>query len=144
MLRFRFPRATGPVVGPTAEEAPLRAELYTAEQMVQHGTSLAATHQIASKRGPERLRARLADNGKTLRTICARLARSVSASGRVTPGAEWLLDNFYLIEEEIGTATRHLPPATAASCRVCALGRALGSRVSTTSPLRRWRTATGV
>src|SRR4051812_47902718 len=109
MLRFRLPRATGPVVRPTAEEAPLRAELYTAEQMVQHGTSLAATHQIASRRGPERLRARLADNGRTLRTICARLARSVSASGRVTPGAEWLLDNFYLIEEEIGTATRHLP-----------------------------------
>src|SRR6185295_124187 len=28
---------------------------------------------------------------------------------RVTPAGEWLLDNFYLIEEEIRTAKRHLP-----------------------------------
>ena len=28
---------------------------------------------------------------------------------RVTPAAEWLLDNFYLIEEQIRTARRHLP-----------------------------------
>src|SRR6185436_1782526 len=27
----------------------------------------------------------------------------------VTPAAEWLLDNFYLIEEQIHTARRHLP-----------------------------------
>ena len=29
--------------------------------------------------------------------------------GYVTPAAEWLLDNFYLIEEEIRIARRHLP-----------------------------------
>ena len=29
---------------------------------------------------------------------------------RVTPAGEWLLDNFYLIEEEVRTAKRHLPP----------------------------------
>ena len=28
---------------------------------------------------------------------------------RITPAAEWLLDNFYLIEEQIRTAKRHLP-----------------------------------
>src|SRR6185369_14343838 len=28
---------------------------------------------------------------------------------RVTPAAEWLLDNFHLIEEQIRTARRHLP-----------------------------------
>jgi hypothetical protein len=27
----------------------------------------------------------------------------------VTPASEWLLDNFYLIEEQIRTAKRHLP-----------------------------------
>ena len=28
---------------------------------------------------------------------------------RIAPAAEWLLDNFYLIEEQIRTARRHLP-----------------------------------
>ena len=27
----------------------------------------------------------------------------------ITPAAEWLLDNYYLIEEQIRTAQRHLP-----------------------------------
>ena len=30
---------------------------------------------------------------------------------RIAPAAEWLLDNFYLIEEQIRTARRHLPPS---------------------------------
>ncbi|MFA7299979.1 MAG: glucoamylase family protein [Sideroxydans sp.] len=33
----------------------------------------------------------------------------ISAGKRVTPAAEWLLDNFYLIEEQIQIARRHLP-----------------------------------
>ncbi|HEX5338864.1 MAG TPA: glucoamylase family protein [Gallionella sp.] len=33
----------------------------------------------------------------------------ISAGKRVTPAAEWLLDNFYLIEEQIQIAKRHFP-----------------------------------
>ena len=33
----------------------------------------------------------------------------MTANRRITPAAEWLLDNFYLIEEQIRTARRHLP-----------------------------------
>jgi len=33
----------------------------------------------------------------------------VKADRRVTPAGEWLLDNFYLIEEQIRTARRHFP-----------------------------------
>ena len=42
--------------------------------------------------------------------VCALLTRSAEMQRRVTPAGEWLLDNFYLIEEEIRTAKRHLPP----------------------------------
>lgn len=38
-------------------------------------------------------------------TIAARQKR------RIAPAAEWLLDNFYLIEDQIRTARRHLPPS---------------------------------
>ena len=36
-------------------------------------------------------------------------AEAVKANRRITPPGEWLLDNFYLIEEQIRTARRHLP-----------------------------------
>ena len=39
--------------------------------------------------------------------ICSTVA--VTANRRIAPAAEWLLDNFYLIEEQIRTAKRHLP-----------------------------------
>ena len=34
---------------------------------------------------------------------------AVAAGRYVTPASEWLLDNFYLLEEQIRTARRHLP-----------------------------------
>ena len=39
--------------------------------------------------------------------IC--LTAAVKASHRIAPAGEWLLDNFYLLEEQIRTAKRHLP-----------------------------------
>jgi cyclic beta-1,2-glucan glucanotransferase len=91
------------------EAPPLRAELYSADQMEQHGKDLAAAHRIASGRGPDQLLTRLGDNEDRLVEIRALLAAAVAANRRITPGAEWMLDNFHLVEEQIRTAKRHLP-----------------------------------
>ncbi|MBK8121855.1 MAG: cyclic beta 1-2 glucan synthetase [Sulfuritalea sp.] len=91
------------------EEAPLRAELFSGDQMEQHRKALAATHTLAPGRAPDRLLARLADNESVLVGVCRRLTEAVGAKHRLTPTGEWLLDNFYLIEEQIRTAKRHLP-----------------------------------
>ena len=93
-----------PVDGP-----PLRAELFTAEQMAQHGRALAALHKRRDSPGPDRLLARLADNDAILAKTCGLLMATVKADQRLTPAAEWLLDNFYLIQEQIRTARRDLP-----------------------------------
>ena len=37
------------------------------------------------------------------------LSEAVKANRQITPAGEWLLDNFYLIEEQIRTGRRHLP-----------------------------------
>ena len=37
------------------------------------------------------------------------LTEAVKANRRIAPAGEWLLDNFYLIEEQMQTAKRHLP-----------------------------------
>ena len=105
------------------EMVPLRAELLSADQMVQYGKALAGQHVIEPTDKQDRLLVRLADNSIALRQACevliqdskAQLASApstiapVSNALPITPAGEWLLDNFYLIEEQILTATAHLP-----------------------------------
>ena len=92
-----------------ADEAPLRSELFSADQMEQHGKVLAGLHRVAPARPRDRLLARLAENESVLLDVHDLLTEDVKADRRITPAGEWLLDNFYLIEEQIRTAGRHLP-----------------------------------
>ena len=45
----------------------------------------------------------------SVRGVRYSLTEAVKADRRITPAGDWLLDNFYLIEEQIRTARRHLP-----------------------------------
>jgi len=89
-------------------EPPLRAELFTVEQLGRHARTLAAGHQVVVPYRSNRLLARLDENEQSLRAF-NRATLAVNPSRRITPAAEWLLDNFYLIEEQIQMARRHLP-----------------------------------
>jgi cellobiose phosphorylase len=91
------------------EEAPLRSELLTAHQMEQHGKNLAGVHQLDLKRASDQLLARLNENEDVLLGVRDLLTEAVAADRRITPAGEWLLDNFYLIEEQVRTARKHLP-----------------------------------
>ncbi len=91
------------------DQPPLRSELFSALQMEQHGKVLAAAHRLTPKHPPERLLARLNANEKVLIGVSRLLMVAVQESRRIAPAGEWLLDNFYLIEEQIRTAKRHLP-----------------------------------
>jgi hypothetical protein len=93
---------------PRASEPPLRAELFSVEQLARHARTLAAEHRAAIRPGSNRLLARLGTNEQGLRAF-NRATLAVDPSRRITPAAEWLLDNFYLIEEQIQMARRHLP-----------------------------------
>src|SRR5947209_14407480 len=77
--------------------------------MERHGRSLAVAHRLAPGRSRDQLLARLAGNEEVLVEVCSLLTAAVTANRRITPAGEWLLDNFYLIEEQIRTAKRHLP-----------------------------------
>jgi len=90
-------------------EPPLRSELFSADQMEQHGKTLAGLHQLSPRQAPDQLLSRLAENEGVLIGVRDLLAEAVKANRRITPAGEWLLDNFYLIEEQIRTARRHLP-----------------------------------
>lgn len=91
------------------DETPLRSELFSASQMELHGKSLAALHTLGEDQAPERLLMRLAQNEGVLLEVRDLLTEAVKANRRITPAGEWLLDNFYLIEEQVWTAKRLLP-----------------------------------
>ena len=93
---------------PGSNDTPLRAELFSVEQLARHARWLAAGHKTATHYGANELLARLDANERKLRAF-NHASRGGNADIRITPAAEWLLDNFYLIEEQIQMARRHLP-----------------------------------
>lgn len=91
------------------DEPPLRSELFSASRMEQHGKALAGAHTLSPDHFPERLLSRLGENENVLLNVRELLTEALKGNRRITPAGEWLLDNFYLIEEQIRTAKRHLP-----------------------------------
>lgn len=91
------------------ESPPLRAQLFSAEQMERHGKILAQAHNTSTSHSADLLLARLDDNQKVLERTCELLGAAAREKRRMTPADEWLLDNIYLIEEQVRIARRHLP-----------------------------------
>jgi cyclic beta-1,2-glucan synthetase len=90
-------------VEPTAEKP-----LFTQEQLAEHARSLAVEHEAVIRPGPNALLHRLDQNEHRLRAY-NRDSYTVGRARQITPASEWILDNFYLIEEQIQMARRHLP-----------------------------------
>ncbi len=96
---------------PAGDEQPLRSELLSVDQLELHAKALAGWHQVDRKRGTDRLLPRLDENEAILLETYELVTAAVMAKRRIAPASEWLLDNFYLIEEQIRLARRHLPRA---------------------------------
>jgi cyclic beta-1,2-glucan synthetase len=107
-LRFQYWKAGHARSRPRASDPPLRAELFSVEQLARHAKALAAQHQIVTRHGSSRLLARLGQNEDILRGF-NRSTLAANPARLLTPATEWFLDNFYLIEEQIQMARRHLP-----------------------------------
>lgn len=101
---------TGRLSSPRFEYEPmLRSELFSADQMASHGIALAGQHRLSALSARDSMLRRLDDNEQLLLRSCTALARAQKSSRRVTPAAEWLLDNYFLVEDHIRTARTHLP-----------------------------------
>jgi cyclic beta-1,2-glucan synthetase len=87
----------------------LRSELFSIEQLKRHAVTLAGQHQIDPRPGPDSLLPRLADNARVLLAAYDVVTAAATPGQRIVPAEAWLLDNFYLIEQQIGLARRHLP-----------------------------------
>lgn len=87
----------------------LRSELFSVEQLKQHVVMMASQHQIDPHPGPDKLLPRLADNERVLLAAYDVVTAAAMPGQRVVSAEVWLLDNFYLIEQQIALARRHLP-----------------------------------
>lgn len=89
------------------ETAAIQAEIFSADQMERYGAKLAQSHKLSSKKTPYYLLKRLAANETMLTRNCQILSTGDKKS--IAPAGEWLLDNFYLIEEQIRLVRQLLP-----------------------------------
>lgn len=92
------------------DDKPIREELFSTERLEEHGRSLAAAQALTSTpvRG-DRLRRRLAVNERALIDAYQDIAAAVDAGAPITPAAEWLVDNFHVVEDQIRNIRLDLP-----------------------------------
>jgi cyclic beta-1,2-glucan synthetase len=103
LLRFfrRFPRAPDP---------PIRAELFGLERLEQHAESLADAQPVARGRGRGRpILERVTDNAHALRDAYQPLADDARERRPSTPAAEWVIENFYIVDEQLREIRDDLP-----------------------------------
>ena len=91
------------------DEEPLREELFSSDQLERFGKTLAAKHKLSTIPAKDHLLKRLTDNEETLQKVRKLLIDSIKRNYQVSPAGEWLIDNFYLIEEHIRIAKTHFP-----------------------------------
>jgi cyclic beta-1,2-glucan synthetase len=109
-LRFPLRIRRNPRRFPPAQVAqqPLRSGLLSIDLLRSHARTIAQNHKVAAHKRSNLLLPRLTANEKVLRDYNDETLRA-EKKRRITPAAEWLLDNFHLIEEQIRMARRHLP-----------------------------------
>jgi cyclic beta-1,2-glucan synthetase len=90
----------------------IRAELFSVERLEQHAESLAAAQPVTPKsRRGRKLTVRLKENAITLRDAYLRIGQAIREDRTITPAAEWLLDNFPIVEAQIRDIWGDLPPS---------------------------------
>ena len=100
----------GPVASPDDLDEPILAELFSIERLEQHGASLAAAQSIShDPRRAYALRPRVTENGRVLLASYRALARAIKDERAITPAAEWLVDNFHIVDEQLREIRDDLP-----------------------------------
>jgi cyclic beta-1,2-glucan synthetase len=91
-------------------EDPIREEIFSVERLEQFATELAGEHRVSlrSKRR-RRLLPRLEENRRKLIAVYRTLAGAIRDGRTASPAAEWLVDNFHIVEEQLREIRRDLP-----------------------------------
>ncbi len=90
---------------------PIRAELFSIERLEEHAIHLAKKHRVIRKPTKGRsILPRVKKNRQLLRSCYHNIEQSMRDKDVITPAAEWLIDNFHVIETQILEILDFLPP----------------------------------
>ncbi len=95
---------------PLEREESILDELFSVERLEQHARTLAAAQKVtdAPNRGTS-VQRRVADNGRVLVESYRVLAQAIKDERSITPAAEWLVDNFPIVDEQLREIRDDLP-----------------------------------
>ncbi len=99
---------------PTArwdDNQPISAEIFGPERSKQHARTLAESQTVSAH--PQRVHSiinRLNDNAAELLKCFQEITKAIVDGKPVTPAAEWLIDNYHLVEDQIRQTRADLPP----------------------------------
>ncbi|MBA3516988.1 MAG: glycosyl transferase, partial [Rhizobiales bacterium] len=111
-MRSRLLRVFGrePASAVWDDTTPVREELFGIERLEQHAESLAAAQPVTKTPAAVLpLPVRLKDNAVVLLAAYRASAAELERGRGVVPAAEWLLDNYHLVEEQIREIHDDLP-----------------------------------
>ncbi|MEO6096959.1 MAG: glucoamylase family protein, partial [Fibrobacteria bacterium] len=88
----------------------MRGEIFSADHLESHAATLAAQQggAKARRRGFPLLR-RVRENGAALHAAHLAITRTSQSQRGLTPAAEWLADNFHVVDEQLREIRNHLP-----------------------------------
>ena len=90
-------------------EKPFQAEFFSVERLEQYAQTLATEHKTVTKKGRAQLLPRLEDNGHKLEAVYKSLVEAIRRGRPISPAAEWLVDNYHIVEEQLREIRQDLP-----------------------------------
>ncbi|HEX4440105.1 MAG TPA: glucoamylase family protein [Thermoanaerobaculia bacterium] len=107
---------------------PIRADLLSPDRLAERAAELARSDRVApgSHRGTKLL-ARLEENARVLVSSYREIARTIAEGGVISPAAEWLADNFYIVQDQLRQIRDDLPPGFYRKLPKLADGRLAGA-----------------
>jgi cyclic beta-1,2-glucan synthetase len=111
LKQFQLPRKQRAVQSSGNLDEPIRAEVYSAERLERHAEALAAAQRVfVSPHAGREISGRLKANARALAEAHATIAEVARKRRPVGLAAEWLLDNSYVIEQQVKEIVSRFPP----------------------------------
>src|SRR5688572_1245485 len=100
----------GPLFIDPQGDAPLRAEVFGSERLEAYARELAAACEVTQRPPVRQPRPqRLRENGRFLAEAHREVAEASRNREPLTPDAEWVLDNYYIVAEVFREVRQDLP-----------------------------------
>src|ERR1700722_11535026 len=93
-------------------ESPIRGEIYSVERLEEYATYLAGQLKVSDNpKVIQTLLPRMRENGTKLLASYRALTKAIHKKENIPPAAEWLTDNFHIVEDQIREIQEDLPPS---------------------------------